>query len=144
MKSKISITKTLALVLCIVTVTLSWNIYSSFKDLYFTEDLFDNPIIYTAIANTSLNDSNQSISNIALPATSTSGIKENKEVQQKKIFINIIMLSLSFISLASLHNFILKIEVARRYDFINIGNRVKNKNPNIKLTSSLVSEEGVK
>jgi len=143
-KNKTPITKSIALVLCIVTITLSQNIYSSYKDLYFKEDSFKNPIIYTAVAKTSLNDLNISISDSALPLTDIFLIKNNKDYKQKKIFINIIILFLSFISLASLHNFFLKIENARGYTSINIGNKVKGKKTNINLTSSLVSEEGVK
>jgi len=144
MKSKIPITKSIALVLCIVTVILSWNMYSSFKDLYFEEESYKDSITYTAFANNSLNDSNISFSTNVLPLPVFPKIENNKENEQKKIFINIILLFLSFISLASIHNFILKIETAKWYDFINISNKVKNKNPNISLTSSLVSEEGVK
>jgi len=143
-KNKTPITKSIALVLCIITITLSQNIYSSYKDLYFKEDLFENSIIYTAIAKTSLNDLNIPNSDSALPLTDISAINNNKDYQQKKIFINIIILFLSFIILASLHNFILKIENARGYTSINIGYKVKNKKSNINLTSSLVSEEGVK
>jgi len=144
MKTKRYFSKTVATLLCIVTITLSQNIYFSFKDLYSKEDSFKNSIIYTAIAKTSLNDSNIYISDNALPLPVITKIKNNKENMQKKIFINVFLLFLSFITLASLHNFIVKIESTRGYSSINIGNRVKNKNPNIKLTSSLVSEEGVK
>jgi len=85
MKNKVSITKTLALVLCIITITLSQNIYSSFKDLYFKEGLYKENIIYTATANASLNNSlsisldnsNMTIKHNAQPLAVTSGIKEN-------------------------------------------------------------------
>jgi len=143
-KNKTPITKSIALVLCIVTITLSQNIYSSYKDLYFKEDSFKDPIIYTAVAKTSLNDLNISISDNALPITDISAITNNKDYKQKKIFINIIILFLSFISLASLHNFFLKIENARGHSYINLRNKVKNKKTNINLTSSIAHEEGVK
>jgi len=152
MKNKVSITKTLALVLCIITITLSQNIYSSFKDLYFKEGLYTENIIYTATANASLNNSlsisldnsNMSIKHKAQPLAVTSGIKENKGDQQKKIFINVFLLFLSFITLASIHNFILKIESTRGYSYLSIRNQVKNKKSNINLTSSIAHEEGVK
>jgi len=143
-KNKTPITKSIALVLCIVTIALSQNIYSSYKDLYSKVDSLKDPIIYTAIAKTSLNDSNIPISDNALPLTDTSEIKMNKGYKQKKFFINIIILFLSFISLASLHNFFLKIETARGFQPKTIKNTTKNKKPNIKLTSSLAHEEGVK
>jgi len=144
MKYKVSITKSIALVLCIVTIAISQNIYSSFKDLYFKEGLYKENIIYTVMANSSLSNSDMSIKHNAQPLTLVPRIKSIKENMHKKIFINVFLMFLSFFTLASLHNFILKIESTRGYSYINLSNKVKNKKTNINLTSSLVSEEGVK
>jgi len=156
MKNKISITKTIALVLCIVTITLSQNIYLSFKDLYFENYSYKEDIIYTVMANTSLNNSlstslnaslnnsNISIKHRAQPLTLTPKVKSNKANIQKKIFVNVLLLFISFITLASLHNFILKIEVTRGHSYINLRSKAKNKKTNINLTSFIAHEEGVK
>lgn len=106
MKNKKYISKTIAMVLCVITITIATSTYLYYKDLYISNNNSPiNSIIYTALAKTPLTDSNISIKSSDTALIPASEI--NKEAQQKKIVINILILFLSFISLASVHNLIL-------------------------------------
>ncbi|QUH21246.1 hypothetical protein [Alkaliphilus sp. B6464] len=151
MKNKCSITKCIAALLCIITMAISFNIYSSYKDLYLSDNLTKDSIIYIAAAKTSLKDSYESFSNKNMSSIKTeeiskskSSINLNEDDVQKKIFINILILFLSFISLASIHNFIINTEKKKEYRSKKVLNTSINKNHNIKPTCSLMSKEGAK
>jgi len=148
MKSKAYITKAIALVLCIITITLSVNIYLSYNDLYHSDNLLRNSIIYTAQAKTSLKDYSVSINGATMPSIKIEEINNNKslitpskEDVQKNIFIKILILFLSFITLASVHNLIIN-EEYRKYNSKSTDDLSKNININRKISSSLVSKEG--
>ncbi|SET58557.1 hypothetical protein SAMN05660297_02832 [Natronincola peptidivorans] len=49
MKTKTPITKGIAMILCMITVILSWNIYISYKSSYFAEDALEKSIVYMVI-----------------------------------------------------------------------------------------------
>lgn len=92
----------------------SWNIYLSYRELYYPERLFSEAV----------NDSLMACSLEAAPATarvnlnSTTINPHNAKVDQSRIqrsiLLNLLYLLVSFISLASLQNLILKLET-RRY-----------------------------
>jgi len=144
LKNKIIITKTVAIILCIITTTLSTSIYSSYKELYTSNDSAKDSIIYIAAAKTPLKDSNVSSKSNQIPMIDVTETNNVKEEQHKKIFINIIILFLSFISLASAHNFILTTETDKRNRSKSLLNTAINKKTNINSSSSLISKEGVK
>ncbi|QUH18949.1 hypothetical protein [Alkaliphilus sp. B6464] len=62
----------------------------------------------------------------------------------KKIFINILKLFLSFISLASVHNYVLNVEKAKGSKSKNKHSVALSKNTNIKSSSSVLVKEGIK
>lgn len=49
---KTPITKIISSILCVVIISLSWNIYSCYKDLYFIEIASKNSIILPALSKT--------------------------------------------------------------------------------------------
>ena len=146
MRSRISITKGIAAFLCIITMTLSFNIYLSYKNLYVHDNLPRDSIIYVAAAKTSLKNSTTLTNNPSIQTDEITKIKSEvnpyKEDVEKKIFINILILFLSFISLASVHNFIINTEENKGYNSKFLLNAAINKNSNKKASSSLISKEG--
>lgn len=148
MKNKTSITKSIAALLCIITMAISFNIYLSYKNLYVHDNLPRDSIIYVAAAKTLLKNSTMLTNN---PSKQTDEITKNKsevdpykEDIEKKIFINILILFLSFISLASAHNLIIGIEPGNDYNSRTILNAAINKKTNINSTFSVISKEGAK
>ena len=150
MKNKASITKSIAALLCIITMTVSLNIYLSYKGLYVSHNSTSDSIIYIAAAKSPLKNSNIPTNTINKPlveieeiSRSKSVVSPNKEDVQQRIFINILILFLSFISLASIHNFILGTETDKRYNSKILLNTAVNKTSDINSTSSPIFKEGV-
>lgn len=145
MKNKVTISKSIALVLCVITMTITFNIYLSYKDLYVSDNLPRDSIIYIAAAKASQNNSDVFSNEAEISSIDKSEINNNREYQQKKIFINIFILFLSFISLASVHNYILSIETNKNHIPKKMLNTIAlNKKADINSTFSLKSKEGVK
>ena len=151
MKNTVTITKSIAVLLCIITMVISFNIYLSYKDIYVSNNSPRDSIIYIAVAKSPLNDSNLSINDPNAPSIESDEINKSKptsnsseEDVQKKIFINMLILFLSFISLASVHNLILGIETSMNCNPRTILNGTINKKTNINSTSSVISKEGAK
>jgi len=148
MKDKVSVSKSIAVLLCIITMTISFNIYSSYKTLYISDNLTRDTIIYTAFAKTplknlALSDSDTESSLVKVNGNNST-ISLDKEDIEQKIFINILILFLSFISLASIHNFVLCTESNKGHNSKNPLNSVANKAHSINPTPSKVSKEGVR
>ena len=151
MKNKIFITKSIAALLCIITITVSLNIYLSYKDLYVSHNSTSDSIIYIAAAKTSLKNSNIPTNTTSKPiveieeiSRSKSVVSPNKEDVQQRIFINILILFLCFISLASIHNFMLGTETDKRYNSKILLDTALIKTSDINSTSSSIFKEGVK
>ncbi|ABW18849.1 hypothetical protein [Alkaliphilus oremlandii] len=151
MKNKVTISKSIALVLCIITMIITFNIYLSYKDLYVSDNLPRDSIIYIAAAKASLKNLGASDDDKEITLTKTkeigrnkSSINLNKENIYSDIFTNILMLLLSFISLASVHNAIINTKEDKKYNSKNLLHKKISKNPNKKSSSSLLSKEGAK
>lgn len=134
LKNKLSISKSIAALLCIIAVTISFNIYLSYKDLYQSNNLPKDSIIYIAAAKASSKNSTRLTNNNPLAETDAltkieSEVGPSKDAIEQKIFINILMLFLSFISLASVHNFIINTEENQEPNSKNLFKAVVNKNP---------------
>jgi len=151
MKNKGMITKSIAALLCIITMTISFNIYLSYKDIYGSNNSPRDSIIYIVVAKSPLNDSNVSINDPNAPSIDSDEINKSKSITtpskedvHQKIFINILILFLSFISLASVHNLILGIETGMDFNAITILDTAINKKTKINSTPSVISNEGAK
>ncbi|SET45994.1 hypothetical protein SAMN05660297_02465 [Natronincola peptidivorans] len=133
MKTKTPITKGIAVILCMITVALSWNIYISYKSSYFAEDTFEKSLAYIAMAE------GQSMELTLAPVEKeiiyqeTEVAEKNEALQQKKILIKFFLLLLSFVSLAALQNFVYSIESIKGYEA-----------EKHKTISPLISKEGEK
>ena len=110
---KISVTKIAALVLCIVTISLSLSIYSNYKELYSIEHDSKNPVFYTALAQ--ISDTNSIISETRNKASILNNLNKSRNEKdksdiQKNILLKILILFASFVSLATIQNIAFKVE----------------------------------
>ncbi|SDL23151.1 hypothetical protein [Natronincola ferrireducens] len=121
MKTQTPFTKITAVILCIVTISLSWNIYLSYRELYYPEGLFCEALNYSLMGSNLEVDPATARANLNSTTINPHITKVDQSDIQRSIFINLLYLLVSFISLASLQNLILKLET-RRYS-INEGVR---------------------
>lgn len=105
MKTKTPFTKLTAVVLCIVTLSLAWNIYLSYRELYYLVAFFSEATAMNSEVAQILTELNPNYIKI-------SHYNHNLDTSniQRSILLNLIYLLLSFVILASLQNLIHKLE----------------------------------
>lgn len=112
MKDKNIILKSMALALTIIIINLSLNIYISYSELYFPKDAHNILRGYSVLAKSQAVDSDES-SIKESPPVETQSFNIDKTLQEKRILIQLLLLLIIFVALASLYNIIFKILTRR-------------------------------
>jgi len=112
MKYKKIILKSMALALTVIIINLSLNIYLSYSELYFPKDNQNIFKGYTVLARSQTLDSDARSSKESLSAE-TQSFNIDKTLQEKRILIQLLLLLIIFVVLASLYNIVFKILTRR-------------------------------
>lgn len=144
MRTKTPMAKRLAVILCIIDLTLSWNINLSYKEFYFINEFSGRSTISIAAARTQLGVLISDSKSKQISSINTEKTQKNKGIQQKRIFLDLFLLLLFFVSLATVQEIIFKLECNKRYIARNMPTGKKEINASPQVISPLVSREGVK
>ncbi|MCC5912718.1 MAG: hypothetical protein JJT76_20060 [Clostridiaceae bacterium] len=113
-RSKKPYTKGIAILLFIITIILSCNIYFAYKDYYFTNFFPERSASYIVLADSSPLMSTVDREENEIPLIDIIETKEaNKIKSEENILFSLLSLLLMFISLATLQNTICKLETTR-------------------------------